>query len=41
MPYEKDYEVQMDVTFERNLNLLTITREGYTILDYISDIGGI
>ena len=38
--YEKDYEVQLDVTIEMNLNRLVIAREGYTALDYISDIGG-
>ena len=31
----------MDVTFERNMDLTVIARDGYTILDWISDIGGI
>ena len=31
----------MDITFERDLNLTVVTRDGYTILDWISDIGGI
>jgi len=31
----------MDVTFERNMDLIIIARDGYTILDWISDIGGI
>ena len=39
-PYEKDREVQQDVTLEMNLNQRLIYREGYTALDYISDIGG-
>lgn len=40
-PYEKDREVQQDVTIEMNLNQRLIYREGYTALDYISDVGGI
>lgn len=40
--YEKlDTDVQVDITFERNLNLLRTARDGYTILDWFSDIGGI
>ena len=39
--YEKDKHTTMDVTFERNLDLIVITRDGYTLLDWISDIGGI
>ena len=31
----------MDVTFEHNLNLVVVARDGYTVLDWISDIGGI
>ena len=31
----------MDITFERDLSLLVISRDGYTVLDWISDIGGI
>ena len=31
----------MDITFDRNLNLINIERDGYTIFDYISDIGGL
>ena len=38
--YEKDYDVQVDITIEMDLNLTVIAREGYTILDWISDIGG-
>ena len=39
--YEKDKDTTMDVTFERNMDLIIIARDGYTILDWISDIGGI
>ena len=39
--YEKDAETVMDITFERNLDLNQISRDGYTILDWVSDIGGI
>ena len=39
--YEKDDVTQVDVTFERNLTLQMVTRDGYTVLDWISDIGGI
>ena len=40
--YERpDSSVQMDVTIERNLSLVKISRDGYTFLDWISDIGGI
>ena len=38
--YEKDYEVQVDVTIEMELNMRIVAREGYTFLDYLSDIGG-
>ena len=31
----------MDITFEMDLNLKVVARDGYTILDWISDIGGI
>ena len=39
-PYEKDYNVQMDITVEMNLNQVIIARDGYTYLDFLSDIGG-
>ena len=40
--YERsDKSVQLDITIERDLNLLLVSREGYTYLDWISDIGGI
>jgi len=32
--------VQVDVTVEMDLNLTIVFREGYTVLDWISDIGG-
>ena len=38
--YEKDYDVQLDITVEMNLNQVQIARDGYTVLDFISDIGG-
>ena len=38
--YEKDYDAQMDITIEMNLDQNVISRDGYTILDWISDIGG-
>ena len=37
---EKDYNIAMEISFERSLDLKVIMREGYTILDYLSDIGG-
>ena len=39
-PYEKDNIVQMEINIEMNLDLTVISREGYTILDFLSDIGG-
>jgi len=36
--FEKDKVTMMNVTFERNLNLTVVARDGYTILDWISDI---
>ena len=39
--YEKDYDAQLDITVEMNLNQLIVARDGYTILDFISDVGGI
>lgn len=40
MSYEKDKSVQMEITVEMNLDQVVIARDGYTILDFISDIGG-
>ena len=39
-PYEKDYDVKVDLTIEMNLDQKVIERAGYTFLDYLSDIGG-
>ena len=40
--YDKeDLPVQMNLTFERDMNLVVVVRDGYTVLDWISDIGGI
>ena len=38
--YEKDYIAQVDITIEVNRNQLVIARDGYTFLDFLSDIGG-
>ena len=40
-PYEKDRDVVMELSIERNLDLLVIAREGYTLLDFLSDLGGL
>ena len=40
MPYEKDLITQMDITVEMNLNNIVISRDGYTFLDWLADIGG-
>ena len=39
--YEKQYDVQMDITLEMNLDMVQIARQGYTILDVLSDVGGL
>lgn len=39
--YEKDKNAQVDITIEMDLNRKVISRNGYTLLDLISDIGGI
>ena len=31
----------MDITFEMNLDKVTMARTGYTFLDVLSDVGGI
>ena len=38
--YEKDTFTQLDITIERNLNQRVIARNGYTVLDFLSDVGG-
>ena len=39
-PYEKDTWTRTDITIEMNLDLRQIARDGYTFIDYVSDIGG-
>ena len=39
--YERDKLTQIDITFERDLNQLVIARQGYTVLDLFSDVGGL
>ena len=39
--YEKDLNVQMDISIEMNLDLGVLARSGYTFIDVLSDIGGI
>ena len=39
--YEKDLDTWFDLTIEMNMNLELIQRNGYTVLDLLSDIGGI
>ena len=39
-PFEKDRDVVMELSIERNLDLRVIAREGYTVLDFLSDLGG-
>mmetsp|Transcript_36663 Transcript_36663/g.48146 ORF Transcript_36663/g.48146 Transcript_36663/m.48146 type:complete len:240 (-) Transcript_36663:585-1304(-) len=38
--YEKDYDVQVDITIEMDLNMQVVGRESYTALDWLSDVGG-
>ena len=38
--YEKDYDVQMDITVEMNLSVKNVERTGYSFLDLLSDVGG-
>ena len=38
--YEADLWTSSDITFEMNRDLTRIAREGYTLLDWISDVGG-
>ena len=39
--YEGDYDVQMDLSVEMNLAKHRISRNSYTFLDVLSDVGGI
>ena len=38
--FEKNSWTQVDITIEMNMDEMVIARDGYTILDYLSDIGG-
>ena len=40
-PYEKDPVLQTSIVIEASLDQLFIQREGYTILDLLSDVGGL
>ena len=40
-PYEKDPDLLTAIVVEANLDQLFIQREGYTILDLLSDVGGL
>ena len=40
MPYEKPDETWVSVTIERSLDLQSYERSLYTVLDFLSDIGG-
>jgi hypothetical protein len=40
-PYTKDYVALFDCTIELNRSLVVIQRSGYTVLDLLSDIGGV
>ena len=40
-PYEEDPHVQMEITVEMSLDSRVIERTGYTMLDLLSDIGGV
>ena len=38
--YEMDEHVQQEISVEMNLDQQVIARNGYTIFDYLSDVGG-
>ncbi len=38
--YEKDTQTQIDISIEMNLSQYAISRDGYTFLDWLGDIGG-
>ena len=38
--YEKDYYAQTDVVIEREFDQFLLTRQGYHLFDFMSDIGG-
>ena len=39
--YELDYDAQFDLTIEMNLDTIEYKRKRYSLLDFVSDIGGI
>ena len=39
-PYETDPNIVASIVFEMNLDLEAISRTGYSVLDMLSDIGG-
>ena len=39
--YEYDYITQFDLTLEVGLDLMMIERKNYTLLDVLSDVGGV
>jgi hypothetical protein len=41
MPYEFDDNVQLDITIEMDFAQILLTRNFYTVLDFMSDIGGV
>ena len=41
MPAEANDYIQMEVSFEMNLDLVTIKRTYYSLLDVLSDVGGL
>ena len=41
LPYEKDDNVQISVTIQRNLDKKQLYRFSYTFFDFLSDIGGL
>lgn len=40
-PYELDYHAQFDLTIEMHLDTIEYKRKWYSLLDFVSDIGGI
>ena len=40
-PQEKDEDVQIMITIERDFNVLSLERVAYTTFDMLSDVGGL
>ena len=40
-PYETDPNIVTSIVFEMNLDLEAISRTGYSVLDMLSDVGGV